>query len=492
MFLIRLVAKLRATPLTSNASAYLFGTILNRIFPLLLTPLYTRTMSPTEFGTWGFCVTILAVLITIADLGLESATTRLFFDHAGEDRKNFLLVGFLLRMVAAVAVMAVLAGPLFLSWHWLTGGSIARMPFVPLLIACAIVQAMVSYNLIVARAAGQASLFVRVQVTQTAAQGALSVAFVFAGWGAAGPFWGYLLGAAAVGGFVGWRFVRANRVDDSLNFTSVRKSLRYGIATLPTNLAIWMRRMADRVVIGRSVSLASLATYQLAASSIAPVNIIMSSFNSAYQPFFYQKRKSQGAACLQLIAAIDRVAVAGLAILTIGCIALAPELIRVMAPPAYGEASRYAPFLLLTAFFGGVSAQFNKELLFHKKPALVSAITVIPATAAVLFNVVFVPHLGAIFAAWSSAIASALMALMSMITSHRIEGGGKSLLGVIGASVVVSLFGFACAEILPRVPFAASSLTERLAAAIISTAAVGAILLPPSIAFFRGRKKATA
>jgi O-antigen/teichoic acid export membrane protein len=476
-----LIRRLGESRMVTNTGAYLAGTMLNRLFPLLLVPVYTRIWSTAEFGAWGFCMTVLNVLLIVSGLGLDAATTRLYYDqHDAREIQRFLVVGFVLRIAVAVGTALVLVGPLLAVWPWISGGAIPALPFVPLLLIASSIQAVVAFNLANARAERRAKAFIQIQLAQALLQAAASLALVLAGWGAAGAFYGYAIGAGIVAVVAGARFLRRNRTAGPLPWGQMRENLGYGIKTLPVAMSMWLRRMADRVIIGRSVSLTDLGLYQLSASGMAPLSILMASFNAAYLPFFYEKRR-QGDGSLALIAAMDMAIVAVLAMLSVAVMALAPELIRLLGPPRYAGAQYMTPALVLSVMLDGIQLQFTKELMFHKRPGLASWMTTPPSLLGVVADLLLIPHYGAIAAAWVAAGVSATILIGCIVATRRVERTGHDLRRLALACVLVAGYALAASEWLPGQPFHLTALAVRLGSAGGVCAAIVLILAPDNI-----------
>ncbi|WP_150126876.1 lipopolysaccharide biosynthesis protein [Sphingomonas panacis] len=476
-----LIRRLGASRMVTNTGAYLLGTVINRLFPLLLVPLYTRVWSTGEFGAWGFCMTVLNVLLIVSGLGLDAATTRLYYDHHDpHEIRRFLVVGFVLRIAVAVGTALLLFAPLVMIWPWISGGAIPPLPFVPLLLVGSSLQAVVAFNLANARAERRARAFIQIQLSQALLQAVASLALVLAGWGAAGAFYGYAIGAGIVALAAGARFLRRNHTPGPLPWGQMRENLAYGIRTLPVAMSTWLRRMADRVIIGRSVSMTDLGLYQLSASGMAPLSVLMGAFNAAYLPFFYEKRR-QGEAALPLIAAMDMAIVAVLAMLSVAVMAVTPELIRFLGPPRYAGAAHMTPALVLAVMLDGIQLQFTKELMFHKRPGLASWMTTPPSLLGVVANIILIPHYGAIAAAWIAAIVSATILIGCIAATRRVERTGHDLRRLALACALVAGYALAASEALPVTPFHLPALAVRLGSGALACAAILLILAPGNI-----------
>jgi len=471
----RLLGRVRSSRLLSNSSVYLAGTLVNRLFPFFLTPLYTRIMPSHDFGTWGFCMTVLNALLVIADLGIGGATTRLYWDYAAREEINtFLTVCFLTRISVATCVSVALFWPLMASWDWLSSGGIPVVPFVPLLLACAAAQAIVAFNLEVARASHKPWHFSIIQISETILQSVASAALVLFGWGAVGPLAGYLAGAILTAIVAGIWFVSRHGTLSGLHWGITWESLRYGIGTLPTSASTWLRRMADRIMVGRSISMSGLAIYQLAASGMAPLTILMGSFNSTYLPYYYEQRK-RGERHLPKLVAIDMLIIAGLAGISVATVALLPELIHILAPPSYAPAMQLAPYFVLIAFYGGMTLQFTKELMFLKRPELAGLVSIVPSLLGVAANVIVIPRFGTMGATIVGTIVSISILAGSIIVTRRIENSGHNLVRLSAACAAVTLFALIFAG-LHFAAFDPVSLLMRLAATLVCMGCIVLVL----------------
>src|SRR5512147_1448107 len=89
--------------LATTGAAYTASSVLSKLFAVALLPLYTRHLSPQDYGAAEvLTVAVIAVAITIR-LGLIEALMR-FYYQAGEDRAEVVKTSF-----AAMAIGAALA-----------------------------------------------------------------------------------------------------------------------------------------------------------------------------------------------------------------------------------------------------------------------------------------------------------------------------------------------------------------------------------------------
>src|ERR671922_2604260 len=104
----------RLKELFRHSAIYGLGSIVARVLAVLLLPLYTRYLSPGDYGLIETLVALSAVLTALVAQAMKSAFFRFYFDSAADDRRRrVILTAFWYVMAAATAVLAlgvVLAG----------------------------------------------------------------------------------------------------------------------------------------------------------------------------------------------------------------------------------------------------------------------------------------------------------------------------------------------------------------------------------------------
>src|SRR4051795_11874900 len=108
----------RLKELLRHSAIYGLGSIVARVLGVLLLPLYTRYLSPTDYGLIETLVALAAVLTALVAQGMKSAFFRFYFDSADEARRLLVVrTAFWYVLAASTAVLvagAALAQPI--SW----------------------------------------------------------------------------------------------------------------------------------------------------------------------------------------------------------------------------------------------------------------------------------------------------------------------------------------------------------------------------------------
>ena len=77
----------RLKELLRHSAIYGLGSIVARVLGVLLLPLYTRYLSPSDYGLIETLVALSAVLTALVAQGMKSAFFRFYFDSAEPERR---------------------------------------------------------------------------------------------------------------------------------------------------------------------------------------------------------------------------------------------------------------------------------------------------------------------------------------------------------------------------------------------------------------------
>lgn len=445
-------AHVEARRLSRNSLLYLLPTLALRGVTVLLTPLYTRALTPAEYAALGVANTLIPLLAIVFGAALPSAMVRLY-QRSDEDRAA------LLGGAVVFVVVAALAGALVLdvlgTMGWLDG-VFRDIPFSPVLrlaVWTAALQGIGPLATAVLMAEERPGRVALVNSVVVAVQLLVTLTLVLvARAGVAGALLGSAAGALA-GGLVGARELRARARFTRRSAALLGGALRYSVPLAPHLIAAWVLSLGDRFVLERFVDKTELARYTLAYLFSLAVTVFCGSVTQALHPMLTRLLLAGDAE--RVVPSLGTKAVAAMALVATAAVSLAPEALRLLAPPVYADAIRYVPWVVLGALFQGVYWVASFGVWFKMESRAVPFITGGVAAAALALNVALVPRFGADAAALVTAVAYALSALLHGVNAarvHPIPWRYGQWLGLLVGAVVLA--GAALAASGPPVPVA--------------------------------------
>lgn len=178
-----------------------------------------------------------------------------------------------------------------------------------------------------------------------------------------------------------------------------RYALSFNVPLIPYYLSQVVFNQSDRIMISHYIGKDKAAIYGVACSLALVLTFVLNAINDAYVPWLYRKLKSGKT---QDNGRIANTLALLIAVLLLGIIALAPEVIMVLAGKQYWEACfAVAPVAMsmLLLFY----AQFfiNIQFYYEEKGQLVYA-SVGAAVLNVVLNSLLIPKFGYLAAAWTT------------------------------------------------------------------------------------------
>ena len=276
----------RLKELLRHSAVYGLGSIVARVLGVLLLPLYTRYLTPGDFGLIETLVALSAVLTALVAQAMKSAFFRFYFDSADTARRLLVVrTAFWYVLAASTAVLiagVVLAQPI----SWLLFGSRNHDG----LVVAAFVGLWASLNY-----EQMTSLF-RVEqrssayVTATLANVAITIAatvllVVVYDKGPLGVLVGNFTGTLAVYAAL----LAYSRRSLGLQFdrSLLRAMNRFGLPLVPSAVALWLTNFSDRFFLVKLADLQEVGLYSIGVRVASAIVLLLTAFRLAWPAFAY-------------------------------------------------------------------------------------------------------------------------------------------------------------------------------------------------------------
>jgi O-antigen/teichoic acid export membrane protein len=245
-------------------------------------------------------------------------------------------------------------------------------------------------------------------------------------------------------------------------------ALAMNIPLLPHYISQAFVLQFDRFAIEQTLGKDDVGIYGLALAVATGVTLFWTAINASWLPWMLKKLKEARFGDIAHRAQ-DLATVVALVCVLLSL--LAPEVVRLLAPPAYRAAAMIVPMLLLASYLQFVQSFFLNVQFFRKKAAAITACSLIAAALAVAGNLVLIERFGLAAAAYV-AVASQFLQLgfhyVMVRRRQRVKIIGDWQLAAITAAATAATFAST---------FAASQQGLRLALAAACAAMVCALVI---------------
>ncbi len=400
--------------LATTGAAYTASSVLSKLIAVALLPLYTRHLSPEDYGAAEVLIVGVIATSIVVRLGIIEALLRFYYERSERPE----------RVVKTA----------FASLFWTTtAGALIALPFAeplseallgrsdPNLVRIAIgglwVFTLWEFLLALFRIDERARAYLVFTVANVLVTIPVTVwLVVIEERGAEGLLIGqYATGAITLGILVAIHLRRLAVVPD---FGVLRRMLRFGLPTMPAELSLYSLNFIDRLLIVRLVGLGEAGLYALAVKFAQAVNVFVKGFQLAWPPLAYSISDDEEAR--RAYAVIVTWFVAVCAFFVAGMWLFSRWIVRILAAPEFFESYEaiglvstgvmlYALYLVLVVVLGRTGrTEFNF-------PA-----TGIGTIVNIGLNLVLVPELGIVGAGVSLVASYAVVLVLMYVFTQRL------------------------------------------------------------------------
>lgn len=451
--------------LISHTVVYGLGSSGTRLIGFFLIPVYTRYLTPVDYGVLALVAMLDQLLFIVMNMGQSTALFRTYFNHDNpSDRQTVLTTSLWLILMAALPVgllALVLSEPLAV----LLTGSGGYVVWVAIGIGAVTFKTLLRLPFAVLRANEESRRYAWFSFARTGAGMVLAIVFVV----------GLHLGGRGVllSQLVGELIMCAVLLPLTLKGLRLRFSRRdagdllgYGIYLLPSGLLNFVLHLGDRYFLQHFASLATVGLYALGYRFAELMNFIMSAFQLAWPQFLFANRKSPDAPALY--ARVFTYVMAVMGFVWLGLALFAQDLVHVMAAPAFREAYRVVPWIAGSFLFDALAVVGNVGMPMHRKVKYRPLILAVVVGLNVGLNFALVPSWGASGAAITVLVSAGVKFFLEVLVGYRLYPvpyeyarvfrlaavgtaaywvGSSIAWGSLGMSICGKLFLLACAPL---------------------------------------------
>jgi O-antigen/teichoic acid export membrane protein len=385
-----------------NTAIYFAVSVLSRAASLLLIPLYTARLTPSEYGSYGLALSILAIAPSLITLAGTSAIARFFFDSKDPKTRDS-TVGALTAAVITLslggATIAALASH---ALGWQGWGGLTRHHF-DILFAIGASQSIAEVPAIYYRALEDAWSYAAFAITTFATTASTTLyTMVKLGLGLEGMLIGLLAGQALGALITGYMLL--TRLRPTFEPGLLRRAFGYSLPLVPHTIGNALMIGVDRWALESFGFRHELGLYTLATQLTSAVPIATNAWNEASSPNFLAAWRDRGVAGARI--AFRRI-VAGFVVTGGGTLLLticAFPLLGFFVGDRFHPAFTLVPAIGLSLVIGGLFSAFINVLFYRKQTSLIPLLTLTSVVVNAALNFVFVPR----WHVWGAIIATGL------------------------------------------------------------------------------------
>lgn len=398
---------------------YLPANIVQGVVGFLAIVVFTRLLSPEDFGRYALAFSVLTLVHVAVFTWLEAAMARFWAAQkttaetaahfAGLYRMAFVLTALFVPVVG----LALWLAPVDAAFRWALAAGLFGAP-----IRCFVKLAQERY-----RAAGEVSKAAGLDIFTAVGGLLIGVGFALSGAGGAAPLAGLALAPLAA-----LPFILPGELRQARNGVIDRDQLRsyavYGYPIAASLALALVLASTDRFLLAAFMDTAAVGAYH-AGYSIAnrTLDVLFIWLGAAGTPALVMALERGGK---ERLAAAAREQAETLILIGLPAAVGVALVARPMAQFMIGEELRDAaalitPWIALSALLSGVTVYyFHQAFTLSRKTGLLLVTMAVPAVANVVLNIVLIPRFGVLGAAWATAASFGFGLVASWAIGRRV------------------------------------------------------------------------
>lgn len=416
---------------------YGMASVLPSILGFVLLPLYSRHLSTSEYGVIAAMGVLSSVISVFANLSLDRAAFRFYFDSADREQRRRVLGTF---FIGSIGVSILVLAALLLARPWLVMSypDIDFYPYYFLTILTVVFNVCEGYVMGYLRISEQPRPYFLMMLVTVLLQAAFILYFVMVeGQGALGQIRALLLSALVL--LPVYLRMAYQNFTTAFDWTLFKQGASFSWPFIPTLLIAWVLNWSDSAFIANYGSMSEVGLYAMAYKISMVFFLVTSAFSIAYQPVFFRKAEQadQVAAKKDLYAIIH---VASRAFIVCGLLLalFSEDIARLLLDAQYKDIPRVIRIILLSHILSAIMGiSSNLYYLQSKRSQLQLAVVSASAMVNVLLNYLLVPTHGMHGAAFATVLSMVFLTITHYTCARRcyfIEIFWWKLAMLIGAS----------------------------------------------------------
>jgi O-antigen/teichoic acid export membrane protein len=444
---------------------YMIPSFLTRGLSIILVPLYTRVLSPADYGSLDLLLVFAALINLTVAFEISQGLARFYTGKQDIEQKKAYVSTALWFTIGCYSLFSLVA---IIYNHQLSLMVMSREGFESVfLIGVAYIWVNGIFSLIhnQFRWDLRSKKFVETSLISTFTSIAISVWLAyFMSWGIEGLLYGMLAGASIGCAYGVWHLRQT--FQPQFDTEKLKRMLFFSAPLIPSGIAVFLSMYIDRLMINHFLSIDDVGMYGIAFRLAGTVGLVMIGFGSALTPLIYKHYREKDTP--RQMANIFRTFIVMALIAYLFLSLFSQEILYLLTTPSYYSAAplviMLVPAILLSRMY-----IFAPGTSIANKTHIILWINIMGAILNVIFNWIFIPLIGLQGAAVGTLLGYSCVFSTYMIFSQRYYPVPHRWLPITSAIIAISIlaWGIPLIVLSPSATILLKVVTLALGCAII-------------------------
>jgi len=395
-----------------HAKNYFFASISNLLLGIIVIPIYTRLLSPEDYGTYNVFFSYVGILSIILSLNIHTSIGRYWFEN-NDDFKKF--SGTCFTLITIIIIFSSVVFQLFKT----NISSLMHIPVTLIIWFIPFILIELTYSTFrqIFEPQKASSLIAKVSIYKAYGSFILSILFIYLynNNKYMGVITGYSISGILLSIFLFYK------LKDFFQITFDRKYLKYifsySIPYIPYSLSGYILGQFDRIMINGYNGEKEAGIYSLSYSIGAILSIVSTALLNAWTPDYFKsmdnkdyKKYDNDVKKMLLI----------ILFIAMGLMLFGSDIGKLLADKRYHESLYIIPFITYGYIFDAIWGITARNYAYKKNTLLLSIIGISAGLIKIIINAIFIPKYGYIVGVYTTIISFSLMAILGWLASKFI------------------------------------------------------------------------
>lgn len=404
--------------LSKHSIVYMLGSVASRMVGFVMIPVYTRYLTPADYGVLELVSLTIDVIGMFAALGINSAITRFYFNYKEQDQRNEVITTALL---STLALAAIPTGLLIYRADILSNlvfGEVQYSYFFQLLLATNYLDLILIIPMTVLTIQEKSRTYVGFSLLRMFLALSLNIYFVvILEYGVVGILYSSLISVSITVVFLGIAVLRKFRLRFSLD--KAREMLKFGFPLVIAALGTFVLNFADRYFLEHFSTLRMVGLYGLGYKfALAMSQLLHRPFILMWNVFMFKIADRPDAK--EMYARVMTYNSFVVIFVALGMAVLIKDVLRIMVTPEFLDAHKAVPLVLSGFYFYYMMPILDVGIMLTKKTYLRAINVTAAAIVNLILNYVLISRFDMMGAAGATFLSYTFLAVLTLFVSGRV------------------------------------------------------------------------
>lgn len=404
--------------LAKGSFILLISNIVLKAINFILLPLYTKFLSPADYGIVDLGLTASSLFIALFSLCLDSGFFTFFYDKDTDKYRKqvFNSTFFMTAIVAFIPVIGLLfAKDISMLLYGRDETTVISLILISIssslltLIPVAQIKIENKMNIfgVINVLIGLTSTVTNIYLVTILKLGYISLVLTNT--------------LVALIQFLSYFFlIRKNVSIKHFKPQVLKKILIYTVPLIPVTISGWILDLSDRYFINTYYSSFDTGLYAVANKIVIMITVFLGAFQTAYPSFVFSNANAEDGKEKDRFVQVFDIFMLLFLVVAVTISVFSKQIIVIMTTPDYFNAYKMVPFLVFGQVAFGMSFVVGAGISIMKKSRYSMRISWIAAIINIVLNYIFIPKYGAIVAAITTAISFVVLASLNYYYAQKV------------------------------------------------------------------------